>query len=218
MELRFFVTHSMAYLTRSCNRAMFIDDGQLKEIADPSTIIRMYDRIMLERNSEIGLDPYDFEEQMKSNKDVNLVSCNIEGLDDEDTVLVGEKLTFESKVYSKKNIEDIFAFVQITDTSLGTTVASLHNRHALDDNYAEMPVKLDLSAGGNLIRLSVPYVNMARGKFGINFGMAKSDSSYSYDDMLVYARSCARFKVVWPGLFQNVSLELPTKWSNRPTG
>tara|TARA_Y100001970_G_C14253897_1_gene873727 strand:- start:2182 stop:3351 length:1170 start_codon:yes stop_codon:yes gene_type:complete len=209
----FFVTHSMGYLTRSCNKAMFIDEGRLVKIGDPTTIAQMYDRIMLERNPEIAVDPYDFEEQLKLDKDVALLECSVAGLDSANTILVGQRIVFSFKVRSKVHIKNVFAFVQLVDTADGSTIASLHNRHALNEHYQETPIALDVEAGISTINVEVPYLNASRGKFALNFGMAAADSSYSYDNMLVFARNCIRFKVVRPDLFQNVSIELPTNWS-----
>ena len=48
-----FVSHSMAEVRRLCTRAIWIEDGRIREQGDPSEVIRSYHRAILVEKDDV---------------------------------------------------------------------------------------------------------------------------------------------------------------------
>ena len=48
-----FVSHSMAEVRRLCTRAIWIEEGRIREQGDPSTVIRNYHRALLVEKDDV---------------------------------------------------------------------------------------------------------------------------------------------------------------------
>ena len=48
-----FVSHSMAEVRRLCSRAIWIEDGRIREQGDPSEVIRSYHRAILVEKDDV---------------------------------------------------------------------------------------------------------------------------------------------------------------------
>jgi lipopolysaccharide transport system ATP-binding protein len=165
-----FVSHNMDAINNLCNRAIWLNEGQIQEYDKINRVVELY------INNYISKKPPSLvlRTDRIGNGEIRFLSCSLTNYSKKELrniFFTGEPSEIILRLESKINTF-VYIGLQVKDT-MGKTITSFNSR--------EGAVKIQIHEGNNKIQVNIPYLSLLEGNYSIDGAIIKAENAVSCD-------------------------------------
>ena len=159
------VSHDLGSIERLCNRAVWIENGEIREMGSPHDIINLYlDGIMSREKEKVDLEKNENKERF-GNKDIEIINVKICNLNYENTNIYNSDEGLRIQIIYKKNKEDL------KDTVVGFGIFRDDGLNCYGTNtYIDNFKKINVLKNG-IIEIKIKELQLLEGEYFIDVSL-----------------------------------------------
>lgn len=163
-----FVSHAMEQIKRFCDKAVWIEKGNIKAIGDCNTIIDKYEAFMLDKDSI----------KSKDTKKHNVKKQNIEKQEKQSNNIIARVLSAQlsrKELKTFKNLEVCIEYEvfdkEIPDLLLGAAIYTPKRDYIFGPNTCLDNIEIPNTIGKHKVKYKIPSLTLLAGIYNIDVGI-----------------------------------------------